>query len=369
LARAGGGPAAVLVLLACTALIASCGSGSDGQDVGRNTAAENTCVEPEPSPYALWSEFLPAATVRAQVPALRSHGISLYQNVRSDRVDARDPDTAALLADAACEGLEVRAWLTLPEEEGYWPNEENADLFTEKALDLAGWIRSSGWPIDWIVVDMEPGLGMMNDLIDRFEAGDLAGALGLLEANLDPARYAESLVKYSMLVGNLHDLGFKVMVVTFPLVLDDLADLDPTIQDALNTPVDGIAWDEISFMAYTTIMEKFLGVDITPYMVYSYGRDAVRAYPDRAAVDIGIIGRDGLTGQQGITSIQEIRAQVGAAKAAGITNLHAYALDGIVSMEDPEEWFKAFQAPPREFKAQFTVDLVRDALALVDALF
>jgi hypothetical protein len=109
-----------------------------------------------------------------------------------------------------------------------------------------------------------------------------------------------------------------------------------------------------------------LKVEITPYLVYSYGSDAKRAYGDRAAIDIGVLGSVGMNVEQGITDIQEMRAQVGAAKEAGLTEIHAYSLDGILTLENQEQWYEAFDAPPRPAPEQTTVTLFRSALQLLD---
>jgi len=162
--------------------------------------------------YQLWLN-LPAACKMVD-PA--------YQNIRSE--DIGDHAFASLFEEAACSGLEVRAWLTLPEEEGYWPNEKNVDVFYDEAVRLADWIRSSGLAIDWIVVDMEPALQMFTALIDLFEQGDIGGAFDLLFENRDAASYTEALAKYADMVKALHARGFQVMLVTIPIVLDDIRD-------------------------------------------------------------------------------------------------------------------------------------------------
>jgi hypothetical protein len=356
---------AALFLFACT-------HGSTGQDTLSN-GPEPGCQEVTASPLALWSEFLSPEAVLEQVPHLKNHALSLYQDITSDAVDARDPGVARLFQQASCQGLEVRAWLTLPVEEGYWPNEENVDTFAEKAYDLADWIRSEGWSIEWIVVDMEPGYDLMQELFSRIENGDILGALGLLIDSHDSVLYAQSVRKFTRMVETLHGMGFKVMLVTFPLVLDDLKDGDATIQDALNTPVEGIPWDELSFMAYTTVFESVIPNDITPFLIKSYGLDAKAAYGGRAGVDLGVIGEGGMMAGAGITNIQEFRAQVGAAKQAGLTNIHAYSLNGILFLEeghqqDPQTWFQAFQAESRDVPDQFTVNLLRSVIQLVDQL-
>ena len=127
------------------------------------------------TPHALWSEFLSPAEVLDQLPRLKAHGISVYQNVTSEQVDRWAPDVGALFQEAACMGVEMRAWLTLPEDQGYWPNEKNVDIFQEKVNALAEWLSQLGWPTNWIIVDMEPGLEMMNQLIELGEKGGLSG--------------------------------------------------------------------------------------------------------------------------------------------------------------------------------------------------
>ena len=209
-------------LIAALFLVA-CNDGSTGQEADAN-GPEPVCQDVVASPLALWSEFLSPQAVLDQVSNLKDHALSLYQNVTSDAVDARDPETANLLGQASCQGLEVRAWLTLPVEQGYWPNEENVDIFTEKAYALADWIRSEGWPIEWIVVDMEPGYDLMQELFSMLENGDILGAVGLLVESHDQATYVQSVGKFTQMVETLQGMGFKVMLVTFPLVLDDLGD-------------------------------------------------------------------------------------------------------------------------------------------------
>jgi hypothetical protein len=300
---------------------------------------------------------------------MKQHGISLYQNIRSREIG--DPDVGELLSEASCQGLEVRAWLTLPEDQGYWPNEKNVDLFTETALDLAEWIRASGWPVEWIVVDMEPDLQTMEALMAMLEAGDVIGAVELLVSNHDPDAYARAAAKFTALVESLHALGFRVMVVTFPLVLDDLDDGDSTVQDVMNTPVHGIPWDELSFMAYTTVFSRFLSAEIGPYLVASYGKDTVAWYPDRGALDLGVFGHAGMTVGEGITDIQAFRAQVGAARQAGLERIHAYSLDGIVQdIPDPDLWMEAIRTPvPAEpVPEEPIVDTFRSLIRLLDRL-
>lgn len=351
-------PPVILLLV----FFVSCSGGDPSAGAGE------ACVDVVPSPLAVWSEFLTPVEVREQVPRLKRHGLSLYQNIRSREIG--DPDVGDLLAEASCQGLEVRAWLTLPEEQGYWPNEKNVDVFAEEALALARWIRGAGWPVDWIVVDMEPDLQMLETLMDMLEEGDLLGAVRLLLENRNPAAFAEATAKYAAMVETLQDMGFRVMIVTFPLVLDGQGDGYSVVEDLMNTPVGGIPWDELSFMAYTSIFSRFLPGEVGPYLVYSYGKDALARYPGRAGLDLGVFGHAGMTGGEGITDIEAFRAQVGAARQAGLERIHAFSLDGIVTdMPDPDRWMEAFQTPaqPELVQVEPLVDIFRALIRFLAA--
>jgi hypothetical protein len=171
------------------------------------------------------------------------------------------------------------------------------------------------------------------------------------------------------MVETLHGMGFKVMVVTIPVVLDDISDDDAMIQDVLNIPIDKVPWDEFSFMAYTTTISRLLQTELSSNLVFSYGRDAVEAYGEKAAIDLGIIGNVGMVAEEGMTDVEEIRAQVGAAKEAGLTRIHAYSLDGIVHLDEQNPWYEAFQAPPTPPDEEPAVSLFRRVLRILDLLF
>jgi hypothetical protein len=141
------------------------------------------------------------------------------------------------------------------------------------------------------------------------------------------------------------------------------------IQDVMNIPVDQVPWDEFSFMAYTTTFSRFLQTELSSDLVHSYGLDAVMAYGEKAAIDLGIIGHEGMVAEEGMTDVEEIRAQVGAAKEAGLTRIHAYSLDGIVHLDEQDPWYESFQAPPIPPEEEVAVSVFRGVLQFLDRLF
>ena len=62
---------------------------------------------------------------------------------------------------------------------------------------------------------------MMNTLMDLADKGDYIGIVELLLGNHDPAAYEAATARFTDMVDELHNMGFKVMVVSFPFVLDD----------------------------------------------------------------------------------------------------------------------------------------------------
>jgi len=159
-------------------------------------------------------------------------------------------------------------------------------------------------------------------------------------------------------------------VVPIPIVLDHILDDDAMIQDIMNIPVDQVPWDEFSFMAYTTTFSRLLQTELSSDLVYSYGRDALETYGEKAAIDLGIIGHEGMVAEEGMTRVEEIRALVGAAKEAGLARIHVYSLDKIVHLDEQDPWYASLQAPsipPREEEAAGSV--FRGVLQFLDRLF
>ncbi len=139
----------------------------------------------------------------------------------------------------------------------------------------------------------------------------------------------------------------------------------------MNIPVHGVPWDEFSFMAYTTTFSRLVGTELSADLVYSYASDADSLYGDRAAIDLGVIAHGGMVEGEGITDVDEVRSQVGAAKMAGIANIHAYSLDGIVHSEEQDPWYEAFrtQAPAERPEEESMATLFRGALRFLDRVF
>lgn len=336
---------------------------------------------PPPSPstprssslqIALWSEFLPLEKVQESLPTLSRYGLGLYQSVHTEGMTSSTyrEGLSQLLSRSVALGLDTRAWILLPYAQGYWPNEENRFSFLKAARAWMEWAREQGVPVSWIVVDMEPSYQDAQELLLASRTNDLALALRVFRKNRNPRAFLEAKETYGELIALAHSLGFKVMCVTFPLVLDDLADGDDDLQDYLNLPVRGLPWDELSFMVYRTTVYDLGVTGITSYFVYSYARTASLSYGEKAGIDIGLVAPPDLTtpegGLSGYTNPFPLQEDFLAAIAAGVRRIHIWPLDHLILYPDLEPWIALPPVPPPPPPGDESTEGLRLGIQLLD---
>jgi len=266
---------------------------------------------------------------------------SLYIAVDKVQIMGRDENIANLIRAAGDHGVEIRTWILVPYDEGYYPNEENFDSFFEAVREMIAWADEEGLPLEWITVDMEPSIQFLTEMTGYIEELMLTEAVRLLAAQLDPCAFEESLLNYASLVEYCHDRGYKVHVVTFPTVLDDLGDGDSALQDALNIPVHPLPhgeWDDVDFMVYRTEISGIPDLPFGPDLVWSYAKDAVAAFGDKAALSLGIVGLDGA--YDNYNTPADIMPDMSAAVSAGLERLNIFSFTGALALPGPAEaWF------------------------------
>lgn len=299
--------------------------------------------EPDAPParsFALWSEFLQDDEVRAQIPFLQAERADLYLAIPSVRIG--DAALATLLHDLAGAGVGVRAWLLLPEEDGYWPNEHNVAAMREATMAFADWREREGLPVEWVIFDMEMSLARTRAVADTIETnGALAGLNALLEGE-DPSAFAAHRDELAALVRDVQGRGLRVMSVTYPTILDDLEDGDDQIQDRMDVPVLGIPWDEASFMVYQSLIYDLSGSWHGPDVIESYGRTALELFGERASVALGIVGSAAVDPVDApYPDATTLLGDQAAARAAGVEPVSVYSLDGILQQDEPDAWVDA----------------------------
>lgn len=184
---------------------------------------------------------------------------------------------------------------------------------------------------------------MTQNLFQAIGQNNLKGIIREFLAHRDPQKFARSVEEYQRFVERVRRQGYRLLCVTFPMVLDDLEDGDTDLQDFLNLPVTPIPWDELSFMVYRTTAYDLGITGATSYLVYSYARSAHALYGEQAGIDIGLVAPPDSTratpdGLQGYNDPQPLLMDLRAALAAGVRKIHIWPLDHLILYSDLGSW-------------------------------
>ena len=351
----------------------------------------SSCAEPNASPHSAptltqggaepvfgavaFEEFQPAppggtmSELRRALPLLQAHGVALALHWKSDAMD--DPQRWRVVDEALARGVPVYPVLTLPEgserdedptspgyaRTGYYPNSSNYAAWIEASKKLMSAWRARHLPPTTMVVDME----MRKRRLLRLSAltgerTDPLGTLLLLSSGINRRQYAAALQAYRDYAEHAHALGFKVHLTTLLPMLDDYRDGDDSLRQAFGVPLDDdprkAPWDGVSFQIHRTLYAaRYTG--LSSYFVYDYATEIKRLFGERAGVDVGLThGGIEITAPLYATGA-ELRADVGAALAAGIPaqNIGVYSLIGMIAPDRApvEQWFTppaSVRAPP-----------------------
>lgn len=314
--------------------------------------------------YILAEEFDAYPDVEAMLPEIAGHPeIAICLAIRAEQ--SQSDELRSLLLAAAREGVPIIAWLLLSEEEGYWFSEENLEAARTQTYAFLDWIEEGQIPLEWLMLDMEMSL----EKTRKLEEGDLNGVIiPMLQANLDPEAFASATQAYAEFVGDLKQRGYKVSAAAYPFILDDLLDEDSEIQDAFNTPIEGVGFDEIYFMAYRTSFANLLGMMPGPYIVYEYAMEAKAAFGNRGVIGLGIIGDIGQISDEGYTEPEQLAEDIAAARAGGNERVFIFSLDGMNAVGPLDEWLQLKSTEPSEPETDKASTDTREILALLDEI-
>jgi len=310
------------------------------------------------------SSSVPFQEVQSYLPLFEGSEAHLYQEIR--RSDIGSQDLLHLLEEARERGIRTTLWPLLSMDQGPWANEGNADLFGSLVDDMMDWLEGEGFHPEWIAVNMENSAAQMDIIKEYFYNGDFQALVELLLGNMDRVRFDEAVVAYQQLVDRIQDRGCKVMVTTYPFMLEDFLDGDPDLQDLANVPLSGIDWDALTFTTYRTAYSGDLGVEFSPYMVYEYGRLARKLFGDKARLAAGMIGWT--DHGPGYTSPEDLSLDIAAAKAAGIVEIDLFHLGGMIQEGGPAPWLDTGDTPSSLPPPDVKVGLARLLTATMDAL-
>jgi hypothetical protein len=366
-----------VLLVSCLCPLAACGPAADDDrqvdGPGAPTQAERRLGTEARTGFGfVASEFVSIDDVEAALPLLARHDVDLDLAWPATEID--NPHWYDVARSAAALGVQIEPWLTLSDADGYFANSTNATLFAATMRRLAQRWLDEGLPPWKVHIDMEMPIARAREFMKVVESADVDALTDFMRAGIDRPQYAQATEVYRELVDWLHAQGFKVALNVLPLVLDDYADGDDGLRQALQLPVAGIAWDYYVFQLYRTLVRYSFGELAGPhngYYVYDYARRAHAQFGDRAVAFLGLTD-PGIAPEVPVYSApSELREDVDAALAAGLLrdNIAVFSLRGLVNRPDPEQWFPpASRLPVPPFPDTATALTRATALVLDSAL-
>jgi hypothetical protein len=300
----------------------------------------------------IWCETLPyEALNEAVLQALRHRSIELLLAVRPP--DA--PRVAAAVRACRDAGVRVSLWPMLDDAQGRWASAINAEAFARFLRQVVA------HGCDGVAFDLEPPIERMRALLGGSVRPDVRATV---------LAFAGARGTYADLARELKARKLHVVAAVLPLVLFDREGQHPTWQKLLGTPVDGVPFDHVSVMLYTSLLEGWSRGMIARKdargVLGVLSRAAAARFGSAAGVSLGAVGTGAFGDEPVYRSPDELADDVAIARAAGVDDLTLFDLGGAVA-RGLDVWLDAFvhTAPARSLPEITLVS--RAALSIADA--
>jgi len=316
-----------------------------------------------------WAENVPPAEiVDRAMPLLVEYSAGIACAVFSESLHDENARAFRAIKEA---GVELTYWPLLSPENGYFPGEKNVPDFTQLVHRVVGWAGDNGIMPDMIAVDQELPFDQMVQLVEE-GTGSKSKALaaaGILHRNRDRQSYLKAKAELVELDGWIKARGVKTLSAVLPWVALELEGDGEMIQDMMETPVSGVAWDIISPMMYVSMLTGMSGGLISTrdanWLVFDTCLRLRTGHPRSAGVSLGVTGTGVLGNEPTFSNPGELITGVEAALAAGVRDISIYNLEGVISREDPRAWLEALRkarprVPPRSRKVDLVLAAARN---------
>ena len=361
-------------ILTSLCLLAFLGCAQSGDDDDDSSEAGGFQPLRHEDRLTAWVEFVEDDEAAARVAFASDNGLNLNLAMKQDE---HDRDRLRAWCEAAEAGVvAIRLWPLVAEEDGYWANQANAQLYMDWALQLVEWSREDCSRLDGVAVDMEFPIERAFELQELMgEDGSVTDLVDFFMGGIDEDLFEQSRTIFDASAEQIQAEGLTCTVSTLAMAADDVLDGDETIAHALWTPIDEIGWDRVSFQVYRSLFDDQFSAALddpeqrfTSGLVSSYADDIVAHFGDRASIDLGTTS-GGISDHGGLESAAELQADLAASLASGIDvgATMIYSLEGTDDRDDtPSDWFAI--PTPQSADPDAATEEIRALFATLDAL-
>ncbi len=293
-----------------------------------------------------WEESLtPVDIARKGLPYLQAYRAGVAAAVYPTSLTRRNANAIRKLKEA---GVEVALWPLMEKEHGYFPGERNAPGYAAFVRFILDWAEKNRALPDIIAIDLEMPVQQITRVVSaRNPWLKLLGIYTSARENLDRERYYRAKARLADLNSEIQDRGVRTLAAVVPWVGLELETEHELLQDMTETPASGIGWDIISPMLYVSMLEGMSSGAITRkdanWLVYDSCRKLRDKFGGRTGVSLGLTGGGVLESEPVFGSPAQLLTGIEAALAAGVRDITIYSLEGILSRDDPGEWFEAIR--------------------------
>ncbi|MGE0790118.1 MAG: hypothetical protein AB7S26_30875 [Sandaracinaceae bacterium] len=262
-----------------------------------------------------------------------------------------------LIHRAKALGLSLGIWPLLDDKQGRWLNPRFAHAFEAWTTQLLDVLAADRLHVDTLVLDLEPPIEEVRAVV----RGELGAAKAWLSREADAAVH-ERLVA---LAASRSIESFAAVVPT--VLLEGRASRG--FARALGTPIDGIAYDRVSAMVYTTLFEGY-GFGVIDRrdaraLLGRFARESLERVGSRASLALGAVGKGALGDEQTYRGPEELAEDVAIVRHEGIEDLALFDLSGVLAREPIDPWLDALDAAPQPLPEPMTAR----ALAAITAAY
>lgn len=311
--------------------------------------------------HRVWSELASYETLGSPrtLDLLERHRLFALVAVQPQHL----PDLPALLERFAARKIELGLWPMLADHEGRWFNRRNAARFrqhTESVLEMA--LPSSRSTVKEIALDLEPHIEEMRAFLS-WRPSFFAKVV----------RRGDSFLHTKKLLGGLVDeiraRGLRALAAVMPPIALPHGE---RWERRFGTPVRELAWDHVSVMAYTSMIEGWSkGTLQRRHAVAALdrlARETKRAFGERGGISLGAVGIGAFGNEPIYRSVSELEEDVVVARDRGIGDLTLFELAGVLSRPHPEAWLSALGTVTSRGAAPASSLRVSAAIGVLDAI-